>query len=130
LKTAAAPGHRHKQEVLNDGSSTDEPRSGQGRTGPRSETSAKDEAKPDAEKSPEEVVAEQDRVSEVKVEMKIEAGTSSWWPPNRTVRFPKPDHPISLVSGQKKTLRTTTPGTTPAPRRCPPGLTPSQRRRI
>jgi hypothetical protein len=129
-KTAAAPSRWHEREAPKDGSSADEPRSRQGRTWLRSKTLANDEAKHDAEKSPEEVVAEQDRVSEVKVEMKIEAGTSSWWPPNRTVRFPKPGHPISLGSGQKKTLRTTTPGTTPAPRRCPPGLTPSQRRRI
>jgi hypothetical protein len=86
--------------------------------------------KPDAERKSKEVAAEQDRVLEVKAETKIEAEASSWWPPNRTVQFRKPDHPISSTSGQKKPLRTTTPGTAPTPRWCPPGLTPSQRRRI
>jgi hypothetical protein len=51
---------------LKDISSTDEPGSSQGRTGSRSDTLANDEAKPDAEKSLEEVVVEQDRVPEVK----------------------------------------------------------------
>jgi hypothetical protein len=69
------------------------------------------------ERSPEEVAAEQD-------------GASSQRPPNRTVRFPKLDHPISSGSGQKGTPRTTALGTAPAPHWCPPGLTPSQRRRI
>jgi hypothetical protein len=44
-------------------------------------------AKPDVEKSSEEVATEQDRVSEAKAETKIEAGTSSWWPPNWTIQF-------------------------------------------
>jgi hypothetical protein len=77
LKTVATPGCHHKQGVLKDGSSVDEPRSRQGKIGLRSETSANDEAKPDGEKSLEEVVVEQDRVPEVKVETKIEAGTNS-----------------------------------------------------
>jgi hypothetical protein len=64
--------------MLKDGSSVDEPRSNQGKTGPRSKISANDEAKPYAEKSPEEVIAEQDRVPEVKAETKTEAGTSLW----------------------------------------------------
>jgi hypothetical protein len=38
----------------------------------------------DMDKSVEEVAAEQDKVSKVKVETKIEVGTSSRWPPNRT----------------------------------------------
>jgi hypothetical protein len=64
--------------VLKDGSSADEPGSSQGKTGPRSKILANDEAKPYAEKSPEEVVAEQDRVPEVKAETKIEVVTSLW----------------------------------------------------
>jgi hypothetical protein len=101
--------------VSKDGSSADEPGISQEKTGLRSETSTDDEAKPDVEKSPEEVTTEQDRVPEVKAETKTEARTSSRWPPNRTVWFPKPDHPISLGSGQKKALRTTAPGMAPAP---------------
>jgi hypothetical protein len=73
-KTAAAPGHRHEQGTTKDGSSTDEPGSSQGRTGPRNDTSANDEVKPDAEKSPKEVAAEQDRVPEAKTETKTELG--------------------------------------------------------
>jgi hypothetical protein len=69
------------------------------------------------------------RVPEVKTETRIEAGTNSQQPANWTVRFPKSDHLVSLGSGQKGTLRTITPGMTPAPRWCPPGLTPNQRRR-
>jgi hypothetical protein len=115
-KTAAAPSRWHEREAPKDGSSADEPRSRQGRTWLRSKTLANDEAKHDAEKSPEEVVAEQDRVPKVKAETKIEAGTSSWQPPNRTVQFPKPDHPVSPDLGQKKDLRTTMPGMAPAPR--------------
>jgi hypothetical protein len=67
---------------LKDRSSTEEPGSSQGRIGPRSETLVNDEAKPDTEKSPEEVAAEQDRVLEVKTKAKIEARTSSRWSPN------------------------------------------------
>jgi hypothetical protein len=40
------------------------------------------------EKCPEEVIAEQNRVPEVKVEIKIDVGTSSRWPPNQIVWFP------------------------------------------
>jgi hypothetical protein len=57
-KIVVAPSHWHKQGVLKDGSSADEPGSSQGKTGPRSKILANDEAKPYAEKSPEEVVAE------------------------------------------------------------------------
>jgi hypothetical protein len=45
--------------------------------GPRSETSANNEAKPDAKKGPEEVALERDIVPEEKTEAKIEPGTSS-----------------------------------------------------
>jgi hypothetical protein len=116
--------------VSKDGSSADEPGISQEKTGLRSETSTDDEAKPDVENSPEEVTTEQDRVPEVKAETKTEARTSSRWPPNRTVWFPKPDRPISLGSGQKKALRTTAPGMALAPHWCSTGLMPSQGRRF
>jgi hypothetical protein len=61
-KTVAALGHHYEQGAPKGGSSTNEPGSIQGRTGPRSETLANDKVKPDAEKSPKEVVAETDRV--------------------------------------------------------------------
>jgi hypothetical protein len=89
-----------------------------------------DKAKLDAEKSLEEMVAEQDRVLQAKVETKTEARTSSQWSPNWTIRFPKLDHSFCLGSGQKKASRTFAPGMAPAPHWCPPGLMPNQRRRI
>jgi hypothetical protein len=49
----------------------------QGRTGPRSKSLANGEAKLDAEKSPEEVAAEQDKVLEVKAETKTGVRLSS-----------------------------------------------------
>jgi hypothetical protein len=63
--------------VPEDESSANQPGGSRGRTGPRSKSSAIGEAKPDAEKSPEEVVVEQDRVLEAKVETRTEARTSS-----------------------------------------------------
>jgi hypothetical protein len=117
----AAPSRRHKQDALKSGPSTDQPESSRERIGPRSESSADGEGKPDAEKNTEEVAVEQTRTG---------ARTSSWWPRNWTVRFPKPDHPVSLASGQKKPSSTTMPGMAPAPHWYPPGLTPSQGRRI
>jgi hypothetical protein len=86
-KTGAAPSHRHKQGVLKDGSSADGPRSSQRKTRPTSETSTNDKAKPGVEKSLEDVVVEQDRVPEAKVETKTEVGTSSQWLLNQTIRF-------------------------------------------
>jgi hypothetical protein len=86
--------------------------------------------KPNTERNPEEVVAEQNKVLGVKIETRTEAETSSRQPENRTVRFPKPDHLVSAALGQKQPSRTTTPRTTPALRWCPPSLTPSQRRRV
>jgi hypothetical protein len=86
--------------------------------------------KPDAERNPEEVAAEQNKVLGVKTEVRIEAGTSSRWPPNWTVQFPKPDHPVLAASGQKQQPRSTVPGIAPAPHWCPLDLTPSQMRRI
>jgi hypothetical protein len=82
------------------------------------------------ERGPEEVAAEQDKVPGARTEAKIEDRTSSQWPPNRAVQFPRPDHLILAVSGQKQTSRTTVLETAPAPRWCPLGLTHSQRRRI
>jgi hypothetical protein len=61
-KTTIVPGHQHKQGAPKDGSSADELGSSQGRTGPRSETSANNEVKPNTKKIPEEVAAEQNRV--------------------------------------------------------------------
>jgi hypothetical protein len=42
----------------------------------------------------------------------------------------KPDHPVSLGSGQRNASRITTPRMAPTPHWCPPVLTPSQRRKI
>jgi hypothetical protein len=63
--------------VPEDESSANQPGGSWGRTRLRSKSSAISEEKPDAEKSPEEVVVEQDRVLEVKVETRTEARTSS-----------------------------------------------------
>jgi hypothetical protein len=60
-----------------DGSSTDGSGGNQGQTGLRSETLANDEAKPNTEKGPEEVAAEQNRAQGEKTEVKAEAGASS-----------------------------------------------------
>jgi hypothetical protein len=53
---------------LKDGSSANRTEGSQGKTGPRSKSSANGEAKPDMEKSSEEVVAVQNRVLEAKAE--------------------------------------------------------------
>jgi hypothetical protein len=57
-EAVAAPSHRHEQEALKDESSTIQPENGQKRTGPRRESSANGEAKPDTKKSSEEVAVE------------------------------------------------------------------------
>jgi hypothetical protein len=85
--------------VLKDGSFADQPGSSQRETGLRSVSSTNGEAKPDVERKSEKVVVEQDRVPEANAEMKAEPGTSSQWPPNRTILFPKLDHPVSLGLG-------------------------------
>jgi hypothetical protein len=103
--------------------------SSQEKTGSGSESSTNGKEKPVAEKSPREVTAEQSKVPEVKTKTKTEAGTSSQQSQNRTVRFSKPDYPVSTASGQKKASKTTVPGTAPAPHWCPLGLAPNQRRR-
>jgi hypothetical protein len=54
---------------------------------------ANDEVKPNIEKGPEKVPAEQDMVLEGEAETKTEVGTSSQWPSNRT------DHPLSPDKG-------------------------------
>jgi hypothetical protein len=90
-EAASAPGHRHEQYALKDGPSADQLENSQGRTRPRSESSTDGRAKPDMEKSPEEVAVEQNRVLVAKAEIRTGAGTSSWRPPNRTVWFPKPN---------------------------------------
>jgi hypothetical protein len=122
---ATVPGCQHKQGAPNDGSSANRSRSNQGQSGLRGKTSVNDEAKPDAEKGPKEMVAEQDRVPGA--ETKTEVVTSSQWPPSWTVDF---QNLISLGLGQKGMLRTTVPGTDPTPHWCTLGLTSSQRRRI
>jgi hypothetical protein len=53
---------------LKDGSSAGQSGGSQEKIGSRSQTSANDETKPNVEKSPEEVAAEQNKVSEVKTE--------------------------------------------------------------
>jgi hypothetical protein len=103
---------------------------GGGRTRPRNESSANNEAKLDVEKGTEEVAAERDRVPGVKAETRTEVRASSRQPPNWIDWFPKPDHSISSSSEQKGLSRTTEPRTTTTPHWCPPGLISSQRRRI
>jgi hypothetical protein len=68
--------------VLKDGPSADQPESSQRRTGPRIESLTDSKAKPNMEKSLEEVETEQNRVLEVMVGIRIGAGTSSWRSPN------------------------------------------------
>jgi hypothetical protein len=130
-KSVAISGRQRKQGVPKDGASANRSRGSKEQTGPRSNASANDdEAKLNAERGPGEVAAEPDRVPEEKTEAKTEAGTSLQWPPNRTVRFPKPDQLVSSGSGQRKASRTTASGMAPTPHWCPLGLTPNQRRKI
>jgi hypothetical protein len=129
-EAVAAPSHQHELEASKSGSSANQSGGSQGQTRLRSEISVDGEAKPDVERSLEEVAAKQNKVSGVKTETRMEAGTSLRQPQNRTVRFPKLDHPVSIAPGQKRPSRTTTPRIAPAPCWCPPGLTPSQRRSI
>jgi hypothetical protein len=91
-EATTAPGRWHEQDALKDRPSVDQLESSQGRTGVRSESSVDGKAKPDAEKNPEEVAAEQNRVPKVKAEIMTGAGTSSRWVSNRIVQFPKSDH--------------------------------------
>jgi hypothetical protein len=68
LKIVAIPGHWHEKKAPKEGSSTNDPGSSRGRTWLRSETLADNEAKPNMEKSLEEVAVEQDRILEAKEE--------------------------------------------------------------
>jgi hypothetical protein len=77
-KVAAVPEQQSEREASEDESSADQLGSSQGQTGPRSVSLANDEAKPDVERTSEEVVAEQYRALKAKTETKTEAGTSSW----------------------------------------------------
>jgi hypothetical protein len=61
---------------------------------------------------------------------RAEAVASSQQQPNRIVQFDKPNHLVSPRSMQRGVLKTITPRIAPSPHWCPPGLTPSQRRRI
>jgi hypothetical protein len=85
--------------VPEDVSSIDGSGGNQDQTGPRSGTSADDEVKPDTERGPEEVAAEQYKVPGARTEARTDAETSSQQPPNWTIRFPKLDHLVSAVLG-------------------------------
>jgi hypothetical protein len=91
----------------------------------RSETSADDEVKRITEKGPEEVATKQNKAQGEEIEIIAEAVDSSRQQPNRTVRFGKPDHPVSPAPRQKKALNAIVPKTAPSPHWCPSGLTPS-----
>jgi hypothetical protein len=129
-KAKSASGQQHKQWVSKVVSSADGSGGNQDQTGPRSETLTNDEAKHNTEKGPEEIAEKQNKAPGEQIEIKAKVVASTQQQPNRTVWFDKPDYPISLGSGQKRTLRTTVPRTAPAPRWCPPRLMPSQGRRI
>jgi hypothetical protein len=88
-KAAVAPSHQQEQVTPN-GSSVNQQGSIQGKAGPRSETLADDEAKPNSEKNPEEATAEQSKVSGAKTKTRTEAGANSQQPQNRTVQFLQP----------------------------------------
>jgi hypothetical protein len=109
-------------------SSADESGGNQDQTWLRSGTSTDDEAKPDVEKGPEKVAAKQNKTQGKWTEIRAKAVASSQQKSNRTVRFGKSNHPVSLGSVQKGVLKTITAGTAPAPHWCPPRLMPSQRR--
>jgi hypothetical protein len=109
LKLAAVPGQQHEQWVPKDGSSIDGSGGSQGEIGLRSETLANGEVKCDREKSLEEAPAKQNKAQGEKTETRTEVGNNSQQSPNRTVRFPIPDHLVSLSSGQRKTSRTIVP---------------------
>jgi hypothetical protein len=80
-------------------SSTDESRGNQDQAGSSSRTSADDEAKPNVEKGLEKVATKQNKTQDEETEIRAEIVASSQQQPNRIVRFDKPDHPISPVSG-------------------------------
>jgi hypothetical protein len=108
--------------VPKDGSPTDGLEESKGQTGPRSEASVNDEAKPNAEEGLQEVAAEQNPAQDDKAKVRTKAGTNLRQSQNRIVQFPKPDHLVSPDSGQKKTSRTTMPEMAPASHLCPLGL--------
>jgi hypothetical protein len=91
---------------------------------------ADEEAKPDVEKGPRKVASKLDKTQGERTKIRVEAVASSQQQPNRTVRFGKPDHPVSPGLVQKGASKTITPETTTTPHWCPLGLTPRQRRRI
>jgi hypothetical protein len=63
--------------VPKDGSSVDKSGGSQGQTGPRSETSANDEAKHNVEKGPEGVAVEQIKAQGKKIKTRMEVRASS-----------------------------------------------------
>jgi hypothetical protein len=83
--------------VSKSGSSTDQSRGSQGQTRPMGKSSADGEKKPDVERNPEEVTTDQKNVPGAKIETRTEVRISSRQPQNQTVKFPKPDHPVSVT---------------------------------
>jgi hypothetical protein len=82
-KTATTPGQQRKHWVPKGGSSAYGSGGCQGQARPRSEASAKDnKAKPDAEKSPEEVAVEQVNTQGEKIDANVEVEMSSQQPLN------------------------------------------------
>jgi hypothetical protein len=104
-------------------SSIDRSGGSQGRIGPRSQTSANDEVKRNMEKGPEGLAAEQNKDQGVKIETRIEVGTSLQQTPNWIVQFPKSDRSISLDSEHMRTSRTTATRVAATPHWFPLGLT-------
>jgi hypothetical protein len=82
------------------------------------------------EKGLENATVEQDKAQGKKTKIRVEAGASFQKKQIWTVWFHKPEHPISPGSVQQGNSRTIVSGMTSVPHWCPPGLTPSQRRRI
>jgi hypothetical protein len=98
-----------------DVSSTDGSWGNQDQTAPRSGTSTDDKAKPDVEKGPEKVAANQNRAQGEETDIRAEATTSFQQQPNRTARFGIPDHLVSSRSVQKGASKTIAPETALAP---------------
>jgi hypothetical protein len=87
LKTAAAPGQQNRQWMPKDSYFDDGSGGSQSQTRPRSETLVNDKAKPNAERSLEEVAIEQIKDQGEKIEASVEAETSSQQPPNWAIWF-------------------------------------------
>jgi hypothetical protein len=99
-EVAVIADHQHEQKAPA-GTSVDPVGGSKGQTWPRSESSANSEMKPNVETGIEEATAEQNRVPGVKTKTRIDVGTSSRQPQNCTIRFPKPDHLVSVAQAQR-----------------------------